>query len=1034
MDPKQRWARLAAILEAALEAPAERRAALVREACAGDERLHAEITALLTAHAQSSGFLERSAVALVADTGSVTTPVAPSSSAPRFSAGHTLGRYRIERLLGAGGMGEVYAADDVEHGRRVAVKVLKQRLPSPEVRDRFLQEGRLASAVNHPNIVYVFGSEVIDGHPVIAMELLEGGTLKDRVQRDGPLPAVEAVEAILQVVRGLEAAHAGGIVHRDIKPGNCFVDRDGTVKVGDFGVSATTGAELTQRLPTTTIQVTPQYVAPEQLRGSAPDVRADVYAAGATLFYLLTGRPPFDDPDLLVLLSRLQTDPAPSPRSLVPGVPRGLAAVVARCLAKNPRARYPSFAELRAALSPFRSGSTRAAPVAARIAAAAVDQIVVLLLTSALNLLTLTLRGMVSPIPISSAVRYGAYLSAYFLVTEGIGSASIGKRAFGLRVVDLHGGRPGIGQVAARTAMFALVAALPFLPSLEFWLRLVAAPDLMLSPERASFFVTASWIVGVAGRLVPLVLFAAARPWNGWAGLHERLSGTRVTQRVADDRAGLVVQAVARATHQLTPSGRRGPFELRAPFPADATMWYAFDPVLERDVWIRDVSPDAALSPPARRALSRPGRLRWLAGHAGAPGWEAFEAPRGAPLSAMASRPRPWAIVRVWLADLASELAACDASGESMPFGLDRVWITSSGHATLLDFAAPGAEPLARSSDDAARPSPNPQRLLRDVAVLGLTGAEAFRRNERRLFAALPPAGTALMRALHTPGTVRAGDLRDLALQALDGATTVPRWSRFAPAAAVLVPLALIALMGSTFSRLAGQPLILGVGSDDAALFNALVTIERLERIGSTRTVPHRDALEVYVARRYEGLEKRAASFGGLLAPYRTLAESIARRRPPRSGDLESAVQTLGQDELRALNAPPRLAVPFALFLPLLALPAIAALGAVSIVLAFWARGGALLTLRRLVVVDASGERVTRARAAARALVAWAPVFALIPIAHHTVRALVARDVDGWVVAAGLLAALVGAAGVMSLMAPGRGIPERVTRTWIVPA
>ena len=116
------------------------------------------------------------------------------------------------------------------------------------------------------------------------------------------------------------------------------------------------------------------------------------------------------------------------------------------------------------------------------------------------------------------------------------------------------------------------------------------------------------------------------------------------------------------------------------------------------------------------------------------------------------------------------------------------------------------------------------------------------------------------------------------------------------------------------------------------------------------------------------------------------------------------------------------------------ALPAIAALGAVSIVLAFWARGGALLTLRRLVVVDAAGERVTRVRAAARALVAWAPVFALMPIAHHTVRALVSRDVDGWLVAAGVLAALMGAAGVMTLMAPGRGIPERVTGTWIVPA
>jgi len=166
-------------------------------------------------------------------------------------------------------MGQVYAAEDIEHGRRVALKVLGDALSSSADRARFLREGQLAAAVTHPNSVYVYGSEVVADVPVIVMELLPGGTLKDRVRDGGPLPAAEAVTAILQVVAGLEAAFAGGVLHRDVKPGNCFVDRDGTVKIGDFGLSITTTPDLTHRTATGTLRVTPQFAAPEQLKGPA---------------------------------------------------------------------------------------------------------------------------------------------------------------------------------------------------------------------------------------------------------------------------------------------------------------------------------------------------------------------------------------------------------------------------------------------------------------------------------------------------------------------------------------------------------------------------------------------------------------------------------------------------------------------------------------------------------------------------------------------------------------------------------------------
>jgi len=231
-------------------------------------------------------------------TGGSPTP-APRADAAGVAPGRTFGAYRMERLLGRGGMGEVYAAEHLEQGRRVAVKLLHQRFAGPQHRARFLREGQLAASISHLYTVYVFGSEEILGVPVIAMELLVGGTLKDRVDDLGPMAPVAAVDAILQVIAGLEAAHRVGILHRDVKPANCFVDDDGTVKVGDFGLSISTSARPGDGVTEPgTVRGTPQFAAPEQIRGEPLDVRADIYAVGATLYYLLTGRPPFEAPNL----------------------------------------------------------------------------------------------------------------------------------------------------------------------------------------------------------------------------------------------------------------------------------------------------------------------------------------------------------------------------------------------------------------------------------------------------------------------------------------------------------------------------------------------------------------------------------------------------------------------------------------------------------------------------------------------------------------------------------------------------------------
>jgi hypothetical protein len=187
------------------------------------------------------------------------------------------GGYRLRGLLGRGGMGTVYDAEQIATARRVALKMLGQGLDSPEMRKRFLREGRLAAGVSHPNSLYVFGSEEIEGVPVITMEIAGSGTLKDKLRRRGPLPTTEAVDAILDVIAGLEAAFAAGMLHRDIKPSNCFVSPDGSVKIGDFGLSVSTLARDDSYVTAAgVIMGTPAYASPEQLRGDDLDVRADV--------------------------------------------------------------------------------------------------------------------------------------------------------------------------------------------------------------------------------------------------------------------------------------------------------------------------------------------------------------------------------------------------------------------------------------------------------------------------------------------------------------------------------------------------------------------------------------------------------------------------------------------------------------------------------------------------------------------------------------------------------------------------------------
>ena len=269
-------------------------------------------------------------------------------------------------------MGVVYEAEEQDTGRRVALKVLGRQFDSPADRARFLREGRLAASINHPNSVYVYGTEEIDGTPTIAMELVSGGTLQQHVKERGSLPVSVAVEAILDIIAGLEAAQAIGILHRDIKPGNCFEESDGTIKIGDFGLSISTAGRAEANLTASgAIVGTPAFCSPEQLRGEELSARSDMYSVGGTLFYLLTGRMPFEGHNLAQLTANVLEKPVPSPSDFRKEIPKGLAHAIRRCLAKQPAERFKSYDDLRQALAPYGSAAPTPATLSLRFLAGA---------------------------------------------------------------------------------------------------------------------------------------------------------------------------------------------------------------------------------------------------------------------------------------------------------------------------------------------------------------------------------------------------------------------------------------------------------------------------------------------------------------------------------------------------------------------------------------------------------------------------------------------------------------------------------------
>lgn len=364
----ERWARVAQLYESALERPSSERGIFLAEASGGDAELQREIESLLAQEVRS-GPLDRPALDGAAELLGVREGLPP---------GTRLGPYRLDGMIGAGGMGEVYRATDTRLDRTVALKILPGDLSiDAQFRERFEREARAVAALSHPHICTIHDVGRHEGVDFLVLEYLEGETLAARLEK-GALPLDQALRHAADIADALAVAHRSAIVHRDLKPANIFITKAGA-KLLDFGLAKTTAptvvgarasdpATVPEKLTAQgTILGTFQYMAPEQLEGHAADTRTDIFAFGAVVYEMLTGRKAFEGKSQASLIGAILKDEPPSIDKSQPLTPPILDRVVRRCLAKNPDDRWQSAADLADELrwiADGRSQTTRSAAIA----------------------------------------------------------------------------------------------------------------------------------------------------------------------------------------------------------------------------------------------------------------------------------------------------------------------------------------------------------------------------------------------------------------------------------------------------------------------------------------------------------------------------------------------------------------------------------------------------------------------------------------------------------------------------------------------
>lgn len=331
--------------------PGESRDSYLAEACGDDEGLRTEVESLITSLEEARSFLE--------------TPLTAESDieigSTSLSPGRTISHYKIESLLGCGGMGEVYLATDKILKRSVALKIVPDSLSADKARiRRFEREAQAIAELNHPNILTIYEFATANNKHFIVSEYIKGETVRCRLAR-GPMPPLEVLDIAIQTAAALEAAHSAGIIHRDIKPENLMVRDDGLLKVLDFGLAKLTAApeqEFDAQMSITSqpgmILGTSNYISPEQARGREVDHRTDLFSLGVVIYEMLTGIQPFRGETAVdVVAEIIQSDP-PVIEKLDGKVPKKLSALIKKLLEKKRKNRYPDAASLRADLASIR--------------------------------------------------------------------------------------------------------------------------------------------------------------------------------------------------------------------------------------------------------------------------------------------------------------------------------------------------------------------------------------------------------------------------------------------------------------------------------------------------------------------------------------------------------------------------------------------------------------------------------------------------------------------------------------------------------
>src|SRR5438874_10341231 len=349
----ERWQQVNDLFQLAAERAPKERTTFLQTACQGDEGLRREVESLIASYERAENFIESPAFEVV--------PELLTDDRADAIVGESIAHYRIESLIGAGGMGQVYLARDERLGRKVALKFLPEQLTANNTQlSRFKSEARAASALNHPNILTVYEIGTEGNRHFIATEFIEGVTLRAALAR-GRMSLHDALEIAVQVASALAAAHETGVVHRDIKPENIMLRPEGYAKVLDFGIAKLTEQRLESDLgdPGTTklLQTRPglvlgtaHYMSPEQARGQKVDARSDIWSLGVVLYEIVTGTPPFRGETPSDCIAAILTAEPASLSSIAPDVPGKLESILQKALRKNTAERYQTIKEMLAEL------------------------------------------------------------------------------------------------------------------------------------------------------------------------------------------------------------------------------------------------------------------------------------------------------------------------------------------------------------------------------------------------------------------------------------------------------------------------------------------------------------------------------------------------------------------------------------------------------------------------------------------------------------------------------------------------------------